>query len=1189
MQWGKLNGYVVGFKAGVHLTGIEDFLSGCPRRQHEFNSREPGSLVPKVKQRRQSEMDLLDNRYLIIESEKPRGGGFATVRKAFDIQKQESVAVKLVSGASDVIVRKLYDREVDLLKRSVHPNIVRYIDSGIDETDTPYIVLAWVESTIKDLLDEGHPADWEEFIDSILRPIADALAYLHQQSIEHRDVKPGNVLMDNEGSPLLADFGIAKFKRADDRTSMTVADFYSPLYSPPERSNALPFVRDVYSLGVLFIQAITPLEFRANEHHELQGVLERHPLPQEIHDLFASTVDVVPSKRPRNAIEFIHRLDRALEAQRPQTPKARLYLGLTTGARNQIVGANGFPDRADALLAKELDGETFVSFRWDSDTLKYDSTVLFIFGESLRLTVKFDESRKNFVITGVKTPDYDDLDRGRNRALQVDGFIKWVTQRPLDASRMHAAFEMLMYRVGAHHEKSNDLGLTEESVGSELLSGWRRTLLAREGLAKGELSALEFDGVTSRGRESEFTMLDEQEIDRLGTEWQLLDVTGKPLAKGSVVQQAEFALTIKWQWGKEPGPRTQGQLHPFLGPTQTAIDRQRDAIRRIEGGLSARSDLLDLIAAPSGATPPRVDLGLDWLSNIDESKKEAVSAAVGIEDCMVVTGPPGTGKTRFIGETVAQALRKKPDARILIVSQTHVAIDNALERLVESGIGDVVRIGRPDDHRIAESARPLLLDFQLEKWGCATRERAERYLDSRAAEAGIKRQHLRAIVLLEEYLSVIRNREYLESRLPAVDAIKDQTASRIGFADDPVDLRKKIDDAAGREAEILQEAQRLIGDDLSFSSSVTPADVESAVDLLISQSDQAGELLELLKLQGDWLQRISSDDRLAATFLESSRVIAGTCLGFISHRAVRDLTFDLCIVDEASKATSTELLVPLVRSERFILVGDSNQLPPLDEELLRNDALLREHELTAGFVKETLFERLALGLPEKNRFALTEQYRMIAPIGNLISECFYDGTLRSPNAVGLPGYEHLGKAVLWLDTSGIPARRENKDKSSSASYLNRLEADVIFERIRSLEFAIERGLLNRRTDGNPFEVLLIAPYRSQLDELARRLARMAVKPKHLKIEIESVDAVQGREADFALFSVTRSNSEGKLGFLGHDHWRRINVALSRARFGLTIIGDAEFSESTPGGLKRVLSYIRQNPAECELRSADVSH
>ena len=207
---------------------------------------------------------------------------------------------------------------------------------------------------------------------------------------------------------------------------------------------------------------------------------------------------------------------------------------------------------------------------------------------------------------------------------------------------------------------------------------------------------------------------------------------------------------------------------------------------------------------------------------------------------------------------------------------------------------------------------------------------------------------------------------------------------------------------------------------------------------------------------------------------------------------------------------------------------------------------------------------------------------MIAPIGDMISECFYDGELHSPNTEGLRGYSSLSRPVLWVDTSQLGLQRlEDTEAGVKGQYVNRAEADQIVERLRTLDAAISKDFVQPPTGSNSLDVLVLAPYRSQVAHLRRRLARERFL--HLQLSIETVDAVQGREADMTFFSVTRSNREKSMGFLGPDYWRRINVALSRARFALTIVGDAHFCET--GGLGRVADYIRRNPDTCEMRTA----
>jgi superfamily I DNA and/or RNA helicase len=343
--------------------------------------------------------------------------------------------------------------------------------------------------------------------------------------------------------------------------------------------------------------------------------------------------------------------------------------------------------------------------------------------------------------------------------------------------------------------------------------------------------------------------------------------------------------------------------------------------------------------------------------------------------------------------------------------------------------------------------------------------------------------------------------------------------------------------------------------------------------------------MQLVKLQGEWLQRIETDQNLVTAFLQTCQVVGGTALGFLGHPAARDLNFDLCIFDEASKATATEALVPLARTLQWILVGDTRQLPPIDEDILRDSQLMADHQLTPELVKTTLFQHLIDLTEPPIRHMLREQYRMTPAIGNMISTCFYRNELRSPLPQVLPGYDQLSKPVLWLNTAALGKdRRESLRSATETSISNRTEAKLTVRRLQAIDRAIELQVIHP-PDGGELDVLVIAPYALQVEELDRRLA--SVRLSHLACEVLSVDAVQGRECDLAIFSVTRSNDRGQFGFLGQPYWRRINVALSRARFGLTIIGDAPFCGSRPGALRDVLDYMRSHPQECEIRDTDL--
>lgn len=1133
-------------------------------------------------------VEIVGDHYLILPGQKPRGGGFASVHRAIDTRDSSPVAVKFVSGAADRIVRKLFQREVELLQtanRTNHPYIVRLVDHGYDETGTPYLVLQWVEDSLRDVLDVESPMEWDDFTAKILRPVASAISYLHQLGIEHRDLKPDNVLWDQPGVPLLADFGIAKQQRDDDDTTMTVGQAGTPLYAPPERSGKHRYVRDVYSLAVLAVQGLTPRRERAKDLHELVPALDRLDLPEELDELLRRSLDLDPTKRPQNAREFSRLLNELLEQLQPGGRVLQLRLHLTNRAQQELAGSSGSRESASRILAADLSGATHGALFWDPQAKSIDRGAFVLTGDAFRIIVKLNEESGDLVVVSARKPEYEELERHRESGLRLDGFVRWVFAAPINPFAAPGETRELLQRLGDHLDRASG-GLDDERLGAEMLSAWRRILTARETLGASQVGPIEFESVTSRGHdETRFELLSDPEADLVGFEWQILDEGGRSKGRGQAVQQNAGAVTLRWEWRDDRTPPPKGVLTPYLGPTQIAIDRQRDAIQRLESGKARLASLLELLADPTKALPPVAIQQIDWVSQIDESKQAAVAAGLGAQDCVVVSGPPGTGKTRMISELVAQQLRRSPDSKILLVSQTHVAIDNALQRLTELGIHSVVRMGREDDTRVAPTSRHLLLDSQLQAWAAAVRGRAEKHFTDYAKTAGIAPSQLRAAVDLQEWLVARQTTALLADRLKEANRADDTTASRLELLEDPEDLRKRLKDARQREAQLLNAARENLADLIDLDAKVDASDARAAIELILSQSEVGDQLLELMRLQADWLQRIASDDRLASVYLSSSSVVAGTCLGFIGHRAARDLTYDLCIVDEASKATSTETLVSMVRAERIVLVGDTHQLPPLDEDLLRRKDLLEEASLTPDLVKETLFERLSAYLPDENRFRLTRQYRMIPAIGDMVSSCFYDGWLESAPKQPLAGYDTLGKPVLWLDTSRRKERSETRDPRNMGSFVNHCEADVTIGRLQSINAAIERGLIQSPESRGRFHVLVISPYRSQIDELQRRIDRTKQTLHHLQIEVESVDAVQGRECDLAIFSVTRSNDRQQLGFLADAYWRRINVALSRARYGLTIVGDATFCSGPSGGLKRVIEYMAANSDACEVRAA----
>lgn len=268
----------------------------------------------------------------------------------------------------------------------------------------------------------------------------------------------------------------------------------------------------------------------------------------------------------------------------------------------------------------------------------------------------------------------------------------------------------------------------------------------------------------------------------------------------------------------------------------------------------------------------------------------------------------------------------------------------------------------------------------------------------------------------------------------------------------------------------------------------------------------------------------------------NARVIASTLAGTAS-RVLEGETFATLFIDEAAQALEGACWIAIRRARKVVLAGDHCQLPPTIKSL----------EAAKGGLGVTLMERIVESNPQAVTL-LRRQYRMNDDIMAFPNRWFYHGQMESAPEVKWRGILDLDKAIEWIDTAELDA---GETVTATMGKFNATEAELT---LATLNGYIERIGRERFVDER-IDVGIISPYRAQVYYLRRLLRRdAALKGLRRNISVNTVDGFQGQERDVIIISLVRSNDDGNIGFL--RELRRMNVAMTRARMKLIILGNA---------------------------------
>lgn len=299
--------------------------------------------------------------------------------------------------------------------------------------------------------------------------------------------------------------------------------------------------------------------------------------------------------------------------------------------------------------------------------------------------------------------------------------------------------------------------------------------------------------------------------------------------------------------------------------------------------------------------------------------------------------------------------------------------------------------------------------------------------------------------------------------------------------------------------------------------------------------------------------------RIRSSLFGEARVIASTLTG-AANRVLEGEKYSTLFIDEAAQALEAACWIAIRKAGRVILAGDHCQLPPTVKSIMA----------LKGGLGKTLMERIVENKPETVTL-LKMQYRMNEQIMKFSSEWFYHGMVESAPTVSHRGILDYDIPMMWIDTAECDGKEEFVGENFGR--INRAEAEMTLQTLQQyLEKIGKQRILEESID-----VGIISPYRAQVQLLRKELRkREFFRPYRHLLTVNTVDGFQGQERDIILISLVRSNDGGDIGFL--RDLRRMNVAITRARMKLIILGSSETMTSHPF-YKKLYEYVGQLKVE----------
>lgn len=1037
------------------------------------------------------------------------------------------------------------------LRQSGFASAPQIVDFGISEFGL-MLVTDWVEGVT--LLEWTTSGLSETEIGEFALSLLNSVRWLHSSGLFHGDLKPTNILVSRQtGSFPKAVLLDVPDLSADGDEGVT------PGALPAALEAATPQHRDAHITTELVLAIldgsfpITKAEGqRALEISEIIPPLDflAETLTAELHPPATVTTEYVVKLRGRknkNEPQWeLHGDDAFFPVGIKIARETDECLFYVTGLRQQLV-IKCFADdlRVKDVIVREISHDEYVLANKRS-SFRLNATIFLHSGEEpdassiLKVLIpRYEATREDAQEEQVNTLKTSPYDGGETRTNSPSGVSTHALWEALTATDELNAF-IVTLQDGARRTPEGD---------------W--------------LVPYDTDDVTVDFADEERIELLERGTDSFGGEerWFIVGIVkdvGKDLLQ---VTPTGFRFSPK-----------QGKKYFLRGSLERqASVRRVAAMRRVIGGGALIPMLTHYFEPNTELTPKEFSFpSLDELSpyELNPLQEEALQSAIRYGPISLLQGPPGTGKTKFIASFVHYVLSNNSAKNILLVSQSHDAVNNALQKVRELTLKtnmdvSIVRVGLasmvPDSLRLVqEDARRQ--DYR-EKFTAEIKERIRHIGTGMGLPMGYVND---AIEIRRSLGDIVERIESLKSDSANNSRPGSSTDNHLQTLHDRfiAIASSKFDWHVNTQVNLREQLDNFMDDVASRYGTLSP-EKRRRFDQVIRLSSEFSNVLR------------NPRSNFTAFLARSAQLVSGTCVGVGKHAlGIVDGAYDWVIVDEAARASPMEFVVALQAGKRILLVGDHLQLPPsyslpVQDKTAQILGISRSEFRSINSFQRAFFSSYGKQVGR----TLLKQYRMANAISRLVSNCFYEEALKvgreapGPEYNQLPGY--LNREVVWIDTAdfGRDSFHQPASKNDEGALINELEANLVVQVVRDILQSrplVELALANKEVE--PI-IGVITMYAAQRDLIRKKLdqAEWASDARGL-FTVGTVDSYQGKENRVIILSIVRNDSSPTIGFLRDPE--RINVAMSRAKDRLVIIGSTSMWNGRSGTpMNRVLKEL----------------